>query len=397
MPSEFAPSDLYITEQFYPYREPDNILPFLNQPTATFPPPGLSYAPASKTGAFHSTAQLPELFPSQPLPRPIGTGRPSSSVTYEDYDPAQIADGVSNRKYSRSLQPFDTYTNPFSESLANSQLHDFIEQPKTNSVASNTQFGDLWMQQRISTNCSWPHPGVPSPRAFRDTSDQPPLSIFSRPQTRRGNIPTHRDSQAEPHETRNKLGDTALPHGVFKKRRHSVPRKAAVAACAAIARAAEKDLESELEEFSLKSPKRTWAQVVSNPIKKEEPEKSIALHGPAQRASSPKEENADEGDCKTWAKVAAGARNETQETQQKMKTDSFGKHQMTGTFKQGRLFMNTKSKGEGTSGSLMRNSKAVSNDGPLVLRTKEHPPRGESQKRRVPYSQSPKVAKDVKH
>jgi hypothetical protein len=270
--------------QYYPYPEQKNVFPLSNQPTAMHSPRSLSYTPVHNAGPFRPSTPLQQLFPSQaPLP-PIGHGRPSSTAIYEGYQPVQTADGFSNKKSSWALKPFHTYKNPFSESLKEAVFQDFVRQQRANG-ANKVQPGDVWLQRQSSTSHSGPRPDVPPPRAFRKASNQ-------------------LDFQAEQLETRNRPGDATLPRGIFKKRRNSVaPKKAAVAASAAIARVAKMDFESESDEADVKPPKRSWAQVVSSPIKDEQTEDKIALHNAPRKTYSPaKEVKISQSGNQNWAR-----------------------------------------------------------------------------------------------
>jgi hypothetical protein len=122
------------------------------------------------------------------------------------------------------------------------------------------------------------------------------------------------------------LADNASPRGILKNRRDSSPRKAAVAARAAMAHSTPTEVGIKYDEVSPKTTTRSWAQVASDHIKEEPPEDSAALQEVPKEALIPIEEDKKEpSSFQTWAQIAASEWMENKSKQEKLRNESFGK------------------------------------------------------------------------
>jgi len=285
---------------------------------STFPRSRGEYPRVHNTPGFHRSTQHQELFPIQANLPPIGTGRPSSFNEDNQSVPATNVVSIT----SRPLQPSGTFADPFAKAL-DPYLKRNESQQKAARGATDPGL-NAPPQQWTST--SMPHRDFPpSQRRLRELA-QHGAPNRSGSSTRRGSVSSRRASQGELQDGRNKPADNSSPRGILKNRRDSSPRKAAVAARAAIAHSARTEVEIKYDEVSPKTTTRSWAQVASDHIKEESPEDNTALQEVPREASIPIEEDKMEpSSFQTWAQIAAAEWTENKSKQEKLRNESFGK------------------------------------------------------------------------
>jgi hypothetical protein len=279
----------------------------LNQ-TARLSQPGMPHPQVPNTPGFHPPSQWSQSFPTQSHHPPIGTGRP---FLYNNRTPAKDVVSVT----SRQLHPSGTYQNPFADSLK-----PYIKPDQQRGQANSTDNSRPYVPPQRRN----PVARLDS-RAITREPAQHGVSVRTESPTRRGSVSIRRASQGEPQDRRNKPGDNSPPRGVFKRRRSSLPRKAAIAARAAIANSARNEAITESEEVKNEAPDHSWAQVASGRVKEESTEDNVPLHDVPQLASVQiKEEKVEEGP-RTWAKIAAAEWMDSKSKEQETRNNSFGK------------------------------------------------------------------------
>jgi hypothetical protein len=275
------------------------------------------YPRVHNTPAFDPSMQQRVLFPSQTRLPPIGTGRPSAFN--DDHQSAPVINVVSLT--SRPLQPSGTFINPLSKA-SDPYLERNESQQKTARGATDS---DLIVrpQRRISTSLHCRH-FPPSQRLARGLP-QHVASNRSGSSAGRSSVSSRRASQGEPQDRRNRLADNSSSRGIHKKQRDSSPRKAAVAARAAIAHSARTGVELECDEVSPKTTTRTWAQMASGYVKEEPPADSAARQEiQIEVPTSIKEERMEPSRVQTWAQIAAAKWMEKNSKQEKVRNEGFG-------------------------------------------------------------------------
>jgi hypothetical protein len=291
------------------------------------------YPQVPNTPGFHPSSQQRELFSSNMHP-PIGTGRlsPYNESRYS----APPTDVVSVT--SRNLQPSDTYHNPFARALNPSLKPDHQQ-----------------TQHRIKAGCAVTNPPKtpsqhwrsgsgrnakpPSAQIFTTELEQHSVPIRSTSPARRASVSSRRSSQAEQQDRRHRPGDGSPQHGIQKKKREASLRKTAVAVRAAMIHSAQKELFSNNNEGGPKTPKRSWAQVVSSQVKEEPVDGPVSLHKvpestdvssnlhdePPKPSVQNKDEKVAHRKVQTWAEVASAKWTEKQSKKQQLRNASFGK------------------------------------------------------------------------
>jgi hypothetical protein len=265
---------------------------------------------------------------------PVGTGRLS---TYNDIRysvPPRDVVSVTSRK----LQPSNAYHNPLAGAL-NTYLKPDDQHPQHRIKAGSAVTHPPKIPSQNWRSGSGRNAEPPSAQIFATELAQNGVPVRSGSPARRTSVSSRRSSQADQPDRRRRAGDSSPQHGIQKKKREASLRKTAVATRAAMIQSAQKELFSETSEGDPKTPKRSWAQVVSGQIKEEPvdgtatlqkvPESTLATSNRHDEPPKPSVQNKDEkvvqSKVQTWSEVASAKWIEKQSKKQQSRNRSFGK------------------------------------------------------------------------
>ncbi|KAN0108516.1 hypothetical protein V8E51_008258 [Hyaloscypha variabilis] len=315
-PDLFPPSQPR-PRQDYTHSSQSHGIPATNQ-LSLYARSGVAYPQVPNTPGFNPSSQPRELFPSLPQP-PIGTGRPSSYPEGHQ----SLTDSNIISITSHSLQTPGTYTNPFAES-EKPYLEDKNRRKRRNSATASNRI-EMNPQRRPSTSAQ-AREKFPIQAIARDLVRHG-VPIRNDLSSRRSSISTRRSTLAESHDHQKKSTDTSSPHGVLKRRRDSLPRRAAANARAAIARCSQvsKEVKSEYPSPTTREPTRSWAQVAAGEIEKEPSEDQSVVQDIAGEATVPVKKEESVPSNQTWAQVAAAEWLGNKTKQHRQRIPSFGK------------------------------------------------------------------------